>query len=325
MDPNMRPEYHGKALEYLEESLKINGSSWETYYQLALQRGETRDIRQAIHATTKALQLNPKHIPSWHLLVLLWTCPAQGDMQQALKTCKTALKKVQDIIAEYHHENNEELSTLELGTQPGFDDLLQYVSLETTLSMLINSTKGPLDALESQKNVFASYNLIAVPDDLDIQYDSLYNEGSGERNRMVISGSLGNLSEAVPSSSSSSEADINNNEKQQQLKSNGNSPLADSSARQNGSLNSIRRMGDLRNIESKTDSIRTEPIPSTQHHRRLHPSLHLFRGRSMRKYKSSKEGLSSITTNEDNISRESKDSLFSSSNGGKYCLFWTIH
>ncbi|KAI7855650.1 hypothetical protein BDC45DRAFT_505552 [Circinella umbellata] len=318
MDPNMRPEYHGKALEYLEESLKINGSSWETYYQLALQRGETRDIRQAIHATTKALQLNPKHIPSWHLLVLLCTCPAQGDMQQALKTCKTALKKVQDIIAEYHHENNEELSTLELGTQPGFDDLLQYVSLETTLSMLINSTKGPLDALESQKNVFASYNLIAVPDDLDIQYDSLYNEGSGERNRMVISGSLGNLSEAVPSSSSSSEADINNNEKQQQLKSNGNSPLAHSSARQNGSLNSIRRMGDLRNIESKTDSIRTEPIPSTQHHRRLHPSLHLFRGRSMRKYKSSKEGLSSsITTNEDNISRESKDSLFSSSNGAR--------
>ena len=320
MDPSMRPEYHGKASEYLEESLKINESSWETYYQLALQRGETRDIGKAIHATTKSLQLNPRHISSWHLLVLLCTCPAQGDMQQALKTCKTALKKIQDIIADYHHEDNEELKSMELGTRPGFDDLLQYVSLETTLSTLINASKGPVDALEAQKGVFSSYSLIAVPDDLDLQYDGLYNEGSGERNRMVISGSLGNLSEPVPSSSS--ETDFNNSEKQQQSKTNGTVSVTHPSARQGSSLNSIRKKENLRNNDGKADSIRTEPIPSTQHHRRLHPSLHLFRGRSIRKYKNSKEGLpSSTTTSEDNISHESKDSLFSNSNGGKFLLF----
>ncbi|KAI9263323.1 hypothetical protein BDA99DRAFT_509951 [Phascolomyces articulosus] len=302
MDPTMRPEYHEKALHYLEESLKIN-ESWETYYQLALQRGETRDIGQAIQATSKALQLNPRHIPSWHLLVLLCTCPMQGDMQQAFKTCETALEKVQDIIVDYH-EN--ELNNIELGTRPGFDDLSQYVSLETTHSMLLNIIKGPADALESQKDVFASYNLIAVPDDAELQLDGLYNEGH-ERNRMVISGSLGNLSEAVPSSGAETESSS-------KPSTNGHSTPSDSyhSLREKKSIRPhVNGTSTTRN--GKAESVQTEPIPSS-HHRRLHPSLHLFRGRSLRKHKQNKGGHSS--TSEDSTSRESKDSLFSS-NGAR--------
>ncbi|KAI9490748.1 hypothetical protein BDB00DRAFT_533936 [Zychaea mexicana] len=292
MDPTMRPDYHGKALEYLGKSLEIC-ESWETYYQLALERGETRDIRQAVHAVTRALQLNPRYIASWHLLVLLCTCPAQSDMQQAFRTCETALEKVQDIISEYQ-EN--EFSSGELGTRPGFDDFLQYVLLETTQSMLTNVVKGSEDALEAQKDVFGSYNLIALPEDTDMPYVGLYNEGN-ERNPMVVSGSLGNLSETI----ASAEADPT----EKRIQANGVS--TGSLRQQNGSLKHLSEKGSP--LNGKANSVRTEPI-NTAHHRRLHPSLHLFRGRSLRRHKN----MSAVPSNDDSDSRESRDSLFTNSN-----------
>ncbi|KAI8147905.1 hypothetical protein BJV82DRAFT_311037 [Fennellomyces sp. T-0311] len=281
MDPTMRPEYHGKALEYLEESLNI-AETWETYYQLTLERGEARDIPQAIQYISKALQLNPKHIPSWHMLVLLCSCPAQGDMHQALKSCTMALEKAQDVIDQY---NENDISNTDFDTRPGFDDLMQYVLLETTHSMLVNAAKGPEDALESQKNVFVSYNLISVPDDTYSQTNGLYDDNS-DRNSLVVSGSLGNLSETGPVESDTTE---------KRSLTNGNT---ENGVSKNGSLRSLVGRRGLQN--GKANSVRTEPIPN-HHHR-----LHLFRGRTLRRHKNP-----TSTSLEDSASSESRDSLFS--------------
>ncbi|CEI87832.1 hypothetical protein RMCBS344292_02240 [Rhizopus microsporus] len=164
-DPEVRPIYHEKALSYLKQSLEIDNQAWETYYQLALQQAEMHDIGQAIQSITHALQTNPSHLPSWHLLTLIVSCPIQGDFKQALKTCEIGLQQVE--------------------LKDDYDEAEQFILFQMTHTWLLYALNGPEAALTSSGTLFSSYGKIAVVPEAS--------QSSGQE--MIISGSFGNLSD----------------------------------------------------------------------------------------------------------------------------------
>ncbi|KAG0797788.1 hypothetical protein G6F22_004619 [Rhizopus arrhizus] len=164
-DPEVRPTYHEKALSYLKQSLEINNHSWETYYQLALQQAEMHDIGQAIQSITRALQVNSSHLPSWHLLTLIVSCPVQGDFKQALKTCEIGLQQIE--LKDDHDESE------------------QFMLFQMTRTWLLYALNGPESALTSSEILFSSFGKIAV----------IPEASQSGCHDMVLSGSFGNLSE----------------------------------------------------------------------------------------------------------------------------------
>ena len=283
----------------------MDPDTWQTYYQLALQQGTMRDVHLAIQTITKALQMNPDHIPSWHLLVLACSCPSQGGLEQALRTCQMSLDRIQQqtILDDRPEEGNSNNSDQggdhqpqEFGSRPGFDRLEQQVLLQMTQSMLVNMARGAQDALESQKGLFSTYGQISIPEEMDEMngagglYQSTGNNvNTGSRNPMVVSGSLGNLSESMSGGIATQEsAPVITNGK---AATTANGVTRGSTWHTNGSSTSSSNGSD--------DTIRTAPTPlgSSHHHRgRLHPSLHLFRSKSkLRKYNNDKVNGSTTT------------------------------
>lgn len=185
-DPELRPTYHEKALLYLKRSLELDPDAWQTYYQLALQQADMHDIRQAVQSATKAIQSNPTNLPLWHLLTLIVSCPIHGDYKQALKTCEMGLQQAApggyaDIIDDYNGS--------------GHDEAEQHLMFQMTRTLLLYAIHGPEAALESSEHLFLSYGKIAIPEaSLSTNSQDLLSYG-GAHNGMIISGSLGNLSE----------------------------------------------------------------------------------------------------------------------------------
>ncbi|KAI9317506.1 hypothetical protein BX666DRAFT_1631632 [Dichotomocladium elegans] len=253
-DPVTRSAYHKQAGKLLQQSLDLDPNAWQTYYQLALEHAETRDIHQAVQAVTKSLQLNPDHVPSWHLLVLACSCPIQGDLEQALKASQMCLERIQ---WESKEDSQEEAGgdTEDVGVWPGFERNEQRILLQMTQLMLLNLARGPESALELQKELFGSYSK-SISAYEEIEYSAgQYQDDSSTRNPVVLSGSLNNLSDSTEMNSRSSVLARN----------------------PNGSASST----------TSDDSLRIAPhfemTLQHPHHRRLHPSLHLFRSRSNRK------------------------------------------
>ncbi|KAI9480344.1 MAG: hypothetical protein EXX96DRAFT_562241 [Benjaminiella poitrasii] len=182
-DPDLRPAYHEKALSHLKYSLELKPDIWETYYQVALQEAEMRNIGQAVQFITQAIHIHPTHIVLWHLLTLLISCPVQGDYRQALKTCEIGLQQVQqDLTVEGENTfYGEDYSNTE-----------QYILYQMTKTLLMHILEGPEPALAFSEVLFASFRKIAAPDS-STSSPSVY---EGAHDGMVISGSLGNLSEA---------------------------------------------------------------------------------------------------------------------------------
>ncbi|KAI9273524.1 hypothetical protein EDC94DRAFT_511181 [Helicostylum pulchrum] len=189
-DKERRPEYHEKALSALHKSLELDPQYWQTYYQLALQLAETRDILKAVTMISQSLQLNPTHLPSWHLLTLLCTCPVKEGMEQAVKTCELGLSESPTVIKDSWIDFSEEVS--------------QYVLLQMTHTLLVARVYGREQASVAQENLFQTFGKILVPELIADSTSNLLHESISQgsaRYGMVLSGSLGNIVE--PSSGGS--------------------------------------------------------------------------------------------------------------------------
>lgn len=147
-----------------------------------------RDISSAIPMISKSLQMNSGHLPSWHLLALLCTCPVKESSSQALKTCELALNE--SII----HENWVDYS----------DDIAQHVLLQMTQTLLVERVHGSDEALVAQSLLFQTFGKIVVPELIpDVSSNMLHesiSQGSA-RFGMVLSGSLGHIESSHSSSS----------------------------------------------------------------------------------------------------------------------------
>ncbi|KAF7726682.1 hypothetical protein EC973_008556 [Apophysomyces ossiformis] len=281
-DPIVRPKYHERALTFLTRSIEMEPNAWETYYQLALQQADMRDVGQALQSITRALQANPSHLPSWHLLTLVCSCPAQNDIRQALKTCEMGLQEIGELADQqlnygrYKHFISEEESE-------------QQILLQITQAMLLDAIHGPEAALQSQEALFASYGRLAVPDSSISATNTVESTHEAAKNGLIVSGSLGNLSEhqlaeqrrrgrsasssamgneradQTPISASRSHDNVHNTPS--------SSMLADKAARSLVSVNGNGTMNE-RPGSSTLSPEKTEAAPK-QHH-----GLHLFSSRS---------------------------------------------
>lgn len=136
------------------------------------------DISQAVQSITQAIHRHPTHISLWHLLTLLISCPSQGDYNQALKTCDMGLSQT----------TNDDLD------EENYDLAEQHMMYQMTRTYLLHAIHGPDAALESSENLFVSFRKIAMPEpSTSTQSDS--STYSGAHHGMIVSGSLGNLSE----------------------------------------------------------------------------------------------------------------------------------
>lgn len=136
-----------------------------------------RNIGQAVHSITQAIQRNQRHISLWHLLTLLITCPTQGDFNQALHTCEIGLQQLPHIM-----DDNALLLTNE-----EYEKASQQLLYQITRMLLLGMTQGPESALASSETLFAAFRKIAIPEDNSPEH--------GAHDAMIISGSLGNLQE----------------------------------------------------------------------------------------------------------------------------------
>ncbi|KAG2206740.1 hypothetical protein INT47_003682 [Mucor saturninus] len=187
-DPKRRPLLHEKALAALRQSLELDDSRWETHYQLALQLAEMRDISNAIPMVSKSLQMNSNHLPSWHLLALLCTCPVKESDSQALKTCELALNESQ------LYENWVDYS----------EDIAQHVLLQMTQTLLVERVHGAEEALVAQSSLFQTFGKIVVPELIPDVSSNMLHESISQGNArygMVLSGSLGHIEPSYSSSS----------------------------------------------------------------------------------------------------------------------------
>lgn len=183
-DKECRPEYHEKALSALRKSLELDAQCWETYYQLALQLAEMRDILKAVTTVSQSLQLNPSHLPSWHLLTLLCTCPIKEGMDQAVKTCELGLGESPTVIKDSWIDFSEDVS--------------QYVLLQMTYTLLVARVYGAEQASVAQESLFQTFGKILVPELIADSTSNLLHESISQGNArygMVLSGSLGNIVE----------------------------------------------------------------------------------------------------------------------------------
>lgn len=185
-EPDVRPTYHEKSLSSLTKSIDLDPDSWESYYQLSLQYAEMRDINQATAAITKTLQINPTHLPSWHLLTLLFSCPVQSsNPNQALQTCDIGLKEsdwdagvVTDAPVDVHVNG---LAT-SLQSRGSAEEGEQFLSLKMTQTALLDLLNGAEAGLQTHESLFTLYGKVFSPDSQSGS-SSLYNGVPGGNGR----------------------------------------------------------------------------------------------------------------------------------------------
>ncbi|KAI8089965.1 uncharacterized protein BX664DRAFT_386363 [Halteromyces radiatus] len=199
-----RPEYHEKALELLQQSNKILPDVWETYYYLAHQYADMRNISTAIQYIRQSLTLNSDHIPSWHLLTLALSCPGQEGYSQALSIASMGIQIGKKNIYTLASTRSSILATT-------YDDEEQLLLLQLTHSKLTNVCEGPTQALETHPLLFKLYGQWVTEgtnyDDIDFSVlDDRNNDlpwsgrlfSTGDQSDkvprpLIISGSFGNL------------------------------------------------------------------------------------------------------------------------------------
>ncbi|KAI8380198.1 hypothetical protein BD560DRAFT_7187 [Blakeslea trispora] len=189
-DQDVRPMYYARALGALRKSLEINNRSWEAYYQIALQLAEMHDIMQAIQMVTQSIQLNQHHLPSWHLLTLLCTCPIKNNKAQALRTCEIGLSQASSLLEDNWVDYSDEVE--------------QHIKLNMLRGLLTEQVHGTEAALALQEGLFQMFGKIVVPELIPNSNDMLHEPISNGSTRygMVLSGSLGNMSHETGVSSS---------------------------------------------------------------------------------------------------------------------------
>jgi hypothetical protein len=190
-DPEVRPKYHEAALSNLNHSVNIDPSAWETYYQLALQQAEIRDISHAIASVSQALRANSSHTPSWHLLTLLSSCPAAGNLEQAIQSFELGMRET-DVELE-QNGNGDAANSIYPRALYSHEEGEQLLAFQTTGAVLQDAIGNTDAALESHEALFALYGKVSTIDPTVASYND-YSDTSFTKTS-VVSGSVSNVSD----------------------------------------------------------------------------------------------------------------------------------
>lgn len=264
IDPDRRPEFHRTAKKYLLQAVNIDGEAWQSWYQLAVERCQSRDTEHGIEAIVKSLQLNASHIPSWHLLALALSSPKirdskPGALIKALESCDAGLRVPLDSVWATDED---------LGWQPNYERFVERLELQVTRAILLSKIEGYDSALSALQDAFAAF--ASLPPEHQQQMSSGAGDVAYTHGPLVVtSGSLYNLSEAELSGSfASGQFSAANHEQQQQQQQQSSSP----------NLSQAQpRAGLMQRMDNSDPSVQTTPVarPTKEQY-----GIHLFRHRN---------------------------------------------
>ncbi|KAI8061074.1 hypothetical protein BC940DRAFT_310760 [Gongronella butleri] len=202
--PEQRAEYHGEAVHSLTKSVDLDNASAIGFYELAVQQAQMRDVVHALHNVSQALQRQPSHLPSWHLLALLSSCKQIHQYPKALQALEAGLKQV-DLSSFQATMIGSMAMTSWRQDEPNFSrhvDLAEaYLSVRMTQIEMLEMLEGAEAVLASYTDLFATYGKLSQQ--LGLVYGELANapgidQGSKSSNASFI---VDNLS--IPPSSAS--------------------------------------------------------------------------------------------------------------------------
>lgn len=242
------------------------------------------NIDLAIQCIRKSLEINSNHLLSWHLLVLLLSCPGQNDIARSLEVATMGLQ----LANEY---NNSITVTA--------DQHEQYYLLKLTQIMLLNKQEGTETAIKELLLFFNQYGKW-IGSEIDLEkMNSLYNvphfnendssswfaqllyNSLKKRNKiprnLVLSDSYDNINSSTTASSPTSSITIqmNNNNKSFQHRSISSNTISYDKTNNNDFNDST---------DNYAKSIFT--IKSDHHHQQKYLSPSTKRTSTLRKYSS---------------------------------------
>ena len=141
---------YAKAVEALENAIKVSPGSFDSQYLLALQYAEMREIAKAILTVKQSISLNSSHISSWHLLALLLS--AQKDYERALSICAVGLKE-----SDWDLPQTDVFSASQLDGE-------EYMAFRVSQAILQDQVYGPEAGLEHQEALFSLYTRVFAPE-----------------------------------------------------------------------------------------------------------------------------------------------------------------
>ncbi|KAK5799043.1 hypothetical protein F5H01DRAFT_115541 [Linnemannia elongata] len=181
-EPHQRPQLYTKAVESLENAIKIAPGAFDSQYLLALQYAEMREIAKAILTVKQSIGLNSSHIPSWHLLALLLS--SQKDYERALGICAVGLKE-----SEWDLAQTDGFSASQLDGE-------DYLALRVTQAILQDQVHGPEAGLEHEEALFSLYTRVFAPEPSSMG-ESLYDIQNVQRRDQSDNNVIVNVSPSV--------------------------------------------------------------------------------------------------------------------------------
>ncbi|KAL0076685.1 hypothetical protein F4703DRAFT_1743420 [Phycomyces blakesleeanus] len=145
-DENTRSANFTESIALLKASVKAAPSSWRAYYELSLAQAQTRDIKGASISISKSIELNPEHLPSWHLLALLCSCKQNKSVFESLETIEA------DKCSRYYFETAE-----------------SYLTTRMSQILFLETLEGPRSVLKLYPELFTIYSKLSQSLDLNEQ------------------------------------------------------------------------------------------------------------------------------------------------------------
>lgn len=182
-----RAEHHHEAISSLKKAIELDDVSWQTYYELAVEQAETKDIAGATASIGRSLQLNPRHIQSWHLLALLASCNRRYQLAQGLQSIQAAISECDlDIPAGILNSlpvlswNKEKDSTLYINRAEA------YLNIRIAQVQFLEALEGSEAVMNLYSDLFSMYaqlsKQIGISQGLDIheRMDSISSQASAD-------------------------------------------------------------------------------------------------------------------------------------------------
>lgn len=161
VDPHYRAAHHQTAISSLQKALNLDNTCWKSYYCLGLQQALMRDTQAAIKSVCKSIELNPRHVSSWHLLALLYSCKQTDHITKAIQTLEAGLS-VCDSQPLHSMSGIPVFSWTpgEVNASDLFEKAEAYLFMRMSLLSLKEASEGPESALSQYEDLFTTYSQI---------------------------------------------------------------------------------------------------------------------------------------------------------------------
>ncbi|KAI8374621.1 uncharacterized protein BYT42DRAFT_413505 [Radiomyces spectabilis] len=167
--PDDRPLYHYESVASLKRATELCPDGWQNYFELARQQARMRDTHAAFLSVSRAIELQPDHLPSWHLFALLSSCSRYNQVPQALEKLETTDPSGFSATLPFPALDSKTAALLPvvswISEEPNLSNRFALAEAHLGLRMaklvFLQQVKGAEAVLELYKDVFAQYALLS--------------------------------------------------------------------------------------------------------------------------------------------------------------------